>query len=371
MEATFIQKDLDRALGAAIRATSKTGSLPILAGILIEAVGDRATFSATNYDTSIQYKIEARTESSGKVLVSGKLLHDLVKKMPGPDVTLATVDSHLAVRSGAADYKIVTMNAAEFPVLEPVNADTTLHLAASDLQDIHRYTAFAVAEKDVARPFLTGILLRCQDGELMAAASDSHRLARKMIPFSTEASGSIIIPPGAMTEVVKLIDENEGVTLTWGKGKIGFQTDSLYLSCRSVVATYPDIERLVPKNLPTTLTLNRDELKIAIERLSIIASDRSQNIFSNTMRFAAADNILTISAKTGDKGQAREDLVAVIDGPTATIHLNGSQVLDGLNALGADKVVMSLPDNPLGAITIVGDGEEGFLYINCALRSAE
>ncbi len=370
MEVVFNQKELDKALGAAKRATMAKGSLTVLSGILIEAVGDRATFSATNFDTHIQYKIPARAESSGKVLVSGNLLHDLVRRMPGPDVTLTLNDNLLNVQSGAADYKIVTMNPAEFPLIEKVQAETSLAISGDDLRTIYDYTSFAVAGEKGDRPMFTGINLACTDDSLVATGTNSHQLARKSIPFSTEAQGSIIIPPAAIAEVGRLTDPGEGLTLNWGRGKIAFQNDNLYFSCRAIEGQFPDVSRVIPQGLPTSITLSPHDLAMAIDRISLIATQRTEKVTLTVMALAIDGDVLTITANTPDKGQAREELWGKGNaGPKVALYFNGSQILDCLRAVEAEKITLAMPEKP-GAASIVCEGDDSYIYVICSQRAA-
>lgn len=368
MEALFNKRELDKALGAAIRATSSKGTISALSGILIEAKGNQATFSATNYDTSIQYKIPARTEVPGCSLVSGRLLHDLVMRMPGPDVTLAVSDKYLTVRSGAADYKIVSMDSAEFPAIEAAQTDNTLNISADDLRNIHRFTAFAVATDKGQRPIFTGINLTCKDGALVAVGTDTHQLAKKSIPFAIDAQSSIVVPPLAIAEVIKLTDPDEGIALSWGKGKVIFQTDNLYFSCRAIDGVFPDVERVIPKVLPTRITLCRKDLELAIDRLSLVAIERYKGGSSVVICLALQDNVLTITGNGVDKGEAKEVIAGVSEGPAVSLKFKGDLMLDCLRALDTDRIILSLPDKPGGA-TIVGEGDDSFIYVIMSLRN--
>ncbi|MDP4840672.1 MAG: hypothetical protein NWR43_03745 [Alphaproteobacteria bacterium] len=59
-------------------------TVPILANILIDATGeDQVLFTSTDLEISIVETVPAAIEAKGRITVSGKMLHDIVRKLPG------------------------------------------------------------------------------------------------------------------------------------------------------------------------------------------------------------------------------------------------------------------------------------------------
>ena len=100
-----VNKDvLSEAVSFAVRLLPQRTTLPILGGILIEADANALRLSVFDYEVSAQAEIVAKVETSGRVLVSGRLLSEIASKLPNAPVEFATDGSKVTVSCGSTKF---------------------------------------------------------------------------------------------------------------------------------------------------------------------------------------------------------------------------------------------------------------------------
>ena len=141
------QEKLIKALNIVSRAVSPTSTLGITKGILIKTEGDiKISLSATDIKISITTAMDAIVNESGGVVVSARLLTDLVRKMPAGDILIATDDKNLVVMTtGASEYKIQGKEEEEFPRIDVDEDGEKLRFVKEDLRAMIDGTAFAAS----------------------------------------------------------------------------------------------------------------------------------------------------------------------------------------------------------------------------------
>src|SRR5206468_13024943 len=131
---------------------------------------------------------------------------------------------------------------------------------------------------------LNGALLVLRKGGMVMVATDGHRLA--MVESSGELPGvggayRALLPRKAMAELQKLASESDPAAIVRFSGDenhLFFQLGDRLLLSRKLTGNFPDFERVLPKDQPHAVMLNRDELKAALERVSQFSDERSRAI---------------------------------------------------------------------------------------------
>ena len=94
-----------------------------LSGVRIDvsSSGD-VTFASYDHDVSTRTTISVDASEEGAVLVSGRMLAEIVTRLPGDTVTLAVVDAKLVVTSGSSKFSMSLMALNEYPNLPEIPA---------------------------------------------------------------------------------------------------------------------------------------------------------------------------------------------------------------------------------------------------------
>src|SRR5690606_19288925 len=142
---------------------------------------------------------------------------------------------------------------------------------------------------------------------LRAVATDGHRLARADIEAPEGAVGmpGIIVPKKTVGEVQKLLDGAEGdVKVEVSDTKIRVSVGSVVLLSKLIEGTFPDYDRVTPKNNDKQMSVDRASFATAVDRVSTIASDRG----GKAVKLQARDGLLELSVTNPDHGTASEEL---------------------------------------------------------------
>ena len=150
------QKDLlVEAVSNVSRAVCAKSPIPALEGILLKA--EEGTLELTGYDLElgIVTTIESKTEQAGELVLSARLLLDIIRRIPGETVSILSDERFLAtIRGGASEFTIPGLSAEEYPELPNVQQQSDLVLKQGVLKSMIDQTLFAIATPSRSIPAL-------------------------------------------------------------------------------------------------------------------------------------------------------------------------------------------------------------------------
>jgi DNA polymerase-3 subunit beta len=346
------------------RGVSTRTAVQILSGILVRASGGKLELAATDMELSIRTSLEAQVEGEGAVVVPGRLLVDLSRLLPESEVTIEHREEEniLHVRCGAAEYRLNTYGAEDFPRLPEIEAANTHTLDADVLLETVASVGRAVS-RDEARPVLTGILVRFGEGKLVMAATDSYRLSYKETPLEGKAPElEAIVPARALEELRRLAVPGGTIELAVQENQVVFGVGGTWLTTRRIEGQFPKFDELRPKEFKYEVTLPREELLEVVRRTSVMAHRNSP------LRLRFAEGEVTVWTQTQDVGEARETLPIRFDGEPLEIGFNADFMRDGIESAVGEEVRLRLID-PLRPGLIQGPGDD-FWYLIMPIRLA-
>src|SRR5919204_5071845 len=341
--------ELTHALGIVSRGVSTRTTVQILAGILLHASDGKLELAATDMELSLRTSLEAQVETEGSVVVPGRLLLELTRLLPDPEVAIEhkLEEAAVEIHSGAASYRLHTYNAEDFPRLPEATAAERHEVDPPTLLETVARVGRS-ASRDESRPVLTGVLMRFEPGKLVMAATDSYRLSVKETPLG----GSVpeleaIVPARALAELARIAQVGETIDLGLHENQVVFGTGDAWLTTRRIDGQFPNYKQLVPETFEHEVSLPRDELLDVVRRVSVMAQRNSP------LRLRFADGELTVSAQTQDVGDARESLPAAFQGEPFLIGFNADFLRDGIESVGDDEIRLKLI-SPLRPCVIQG-----------------
>jgi DNA polymerase-3 subunit beta len=353
-------------LGVAVRGVSARSAIQTLSGVMVSCRQGVVELQATDMELGIRVRIDGPTERDGGALLPGRLLLDVVRSLPGEELTVEAggAEGDVELSSGPATFRLRTLPADDFPSLPEPDAPL-LRVSATAFSDTVAKVARA-ASRDETRPHLTGVLVSASQRELRMVATDSYRLAVKEAQLEEELEGSVEVnvPARALQELTR-------IAAAAGAGEVGvatlpnqavFQVDSTTISSRLVEGRFPNYQQLLPESYEHELRVDGGELLAVVRRISLLAQRNAP------LRLRFTEGELEVSARTPDVGEAREMLPVAFRGETLEIGFNPEFLRDGLEAAASDDLVLKLisPLRP-GLIQAGGNGE-GFLYLVMPIR---
>ena len=343
MEFSVSKSDLVRELGLTQGVVEKKTTIPILSNILVETDQDQVWLTATDLELGIRCACPARIKKEGAGTIPARRLLDYVRLLPDADVQVKLAENQWAsFVCGRSRTRIAGMSRESFPEL-PQMPETLAEIPLSILSQMIASTIFAISAEE-SRFTLNGALLILRDSGLAMVATDGHRLA--LVEKRVELPGlpgayRALLPKKAMSEIQKLAsdDGNKRIEFSGNENHLFFRIDKRLLLSRKLTGNFPDYERVLPKEHPHTLAMERDELKAAIERVAQFADERSRAI-----RLQVLNGELKVHSSISETGESEETLPVEYSGPNVEIGFNAQYLLDFLRSVDQDQVEFHFKD---------------------------
>ncbi|MBK4736497.1 DNA polymerase III subunit beta [Noviherbaspirillum pedocola] len=341
-------------------------TLPILANILIRKDGERVSFLSTDIEVQIttHAQVGSGEEISATTVAARKLL-DILRALPeGDDVSLSLANKRMTVQSGRSRFALQTLAAEEFPtVAQAEHYNTTLTLPQKTLKHLFNMVHFSMAQQDI-RYYLNGLLLVVDGTNVIAVATDGHRLAFCQVQTDQEfARQEVIIPRKTIIELQRLLEESdEPVQIDIAANQVRLAFADIELISKLVEGKFPDYTRVIPKNYKNDFTIDRERLLRSLQRAAIMTSDKFKGV-----RCIISPGSMKISSTNADQEEAVEELEIDYGGDSIDIGFNVSYLLDVLNNLKCDNVNIGLGDANSSALITVPDNAD-FRYVVMPMR---
>lgn len=347
------------------RAVSSKTSIPAVECIYIKA--DNGTLTLTGYDLElgIYTSIPAKVEETGGILINARVLCDILKRLPGEHVSIESDERQMAnIKSGEAKYSIMGMSPEEYPELPSVTGGLPVNIPQGVIKEMVRQTIFAVAVNDTSKIVHTGIKFDIEERLISLIAVDGFRLAIRKEAIDYEGEHlSFVVPAKTMSEVVKLIDDdNSMMSIGVGKRHIEFETNGYRVVSRLLEGDFLNYKTAIPASSTTTVKINTKLMIESIERASLIISDK----LTSPVRCLFNDNTVKISSST-TIGTAIDKITAEISGDAVEIGFNNRFLLDALKVSDTDEVKIEL-NGGVSPIIILPPEGDSFIFLILPVR---
>lgn len=331
-------------------------SLPVLAGLVVEASGDVVTLSGFDYEVSTRAMVDADVEAAGTVLVSGRLLADIARSLPAQPVVMGVEGNRVTITCGRSSFTLPTLPMEDYPSL-PEMPESSGSIDATTLGNAVAQVAIA-AGRDDTLPTLTGIRVEVDGSSIVLAATDRYRLAVRELqwsPADSKTHAELLVPAKTLAETAKSLVGTDSVTLALppeGERLMGFEGGSRRTTTRLLDGEFPKYRSLLPNESSTHATVDTAALIEAVKRVSLVAERNTP------VRLTFAHSELALRAGAGDDAQAEEAIEANIDGDDIEIAFNPGYLLDGLSAINAPQAQFAFTQATRPAV-LVGVGDSG------------
>lgn len=388
-------------LQAAVGVVERKHTLPILANVLIEPVGDRTALVATDLELEISTWTSQATVAETALTVSARKLLDICRAMPDGEVIKLELDGEqLKLRAGKSRFSLQTLPARDFPRMQLARAGATFHamsqartentqfslqnptwsdssriwstegeairlaLPQGRLRHLLARVQYAMAVQDI-RYYLNGLLISLQGDRLVVAATDGHRLAldAATLPDTHEQGVDVILPRKTVQELIKLLDESETpVDLQLSRSQVMIAQSGFELRSKVVDGKFPDYQRVIPSGYEKSFVIERERLNQALARTAILTNEKYRGV-----HLALTHGSLRLSCNNNEQEEAQEELEVDYQKDPLDISFNVQYLQDVLNNLDSETVQCGFGDAS-SSMLITVPGEEHFRYVVMPMR---
>lgn len=344
-------------------------TVPILANILIDATGDeQVTFTSTDLEISIVESVSAAIEQKGTTTVSGKMLHDIVRKLPGDAeifLSLNKENTRLIVESGKSHFELSILVPDDYPDVNVTDLPNTFSVGAKTLLTLFDRTAFAMSTEET-RYYLNGIYMHAtEDHKLRAVATDGHRMARMQaaLPKGAEGIPGVIISRKTVNQIKEMASESDDdLQIGLSETQISVKFKNAYLISRLIDGQFPEYERVIPKNADKNFLFDPSYMATVVDRVSTMASEKTHGV-----KLSIDENKISFSADGGGLGTADEEMPIEYTKESMSIGFNSKYLLDITDKINQGQAQMLFSDEASPVLIQEADSQDA-MYVLMPMR---
>ena len=349
-------------LNYVIKGISNKNIIPILNCIKFELKNDGLYMTSTDNEITVRTFIPnddiEKINELGEIVVSGRYIYEIIRKLPDTLIKIEEViDNKLNITTSNSEFNLNCNDISEFPEIDLSDSKKPIRINKKLFKTMVKQTSFACSTQE-NRPEFTGINVRIEKNNFECIATDSYRLAKKVIELDNpvEENINIIIPNKNIIELERMIiDNDEDLEIHIFNNKIIFKFDNIIILNRLINGNYPDTNKLIPNEFNISVSVDLKDIYNAIDRASLLTSEYDKN----TVKLELENNLIKISSNIPEIGYVEEHLETIdkYDG-VFKLSFSAKYMLDALKVFECDTVTINFngEEKPIIVKNIVEDG---------------
>ena len=368
-----IKKDLLlKSLLNVSKAISTKNLIPALAGVKFDLTKEGLTLTASDNDITIQTTIlnndnAMNIEEEGSIIIPGWNLIEYIKLVKDETIDIEVFDERkVIVKTNKGELMINGINNKEYPTINIKTQDNPIVIEAKEFKTLVNQTSFATS-LDESRPQLTGINFKIVGNELECNATDSYRLARKIITLNSTYAESYntIIKGKNIQEFVKILDEDD-IEMSIFANKVIFKTGNLLFQTTVINGAYPSTANLIPKEFKLKVTVDKEEFLSVLARVNVIAQEKEKNLVSLEVK----DKELEMKSSNLDIGGNNKEVMDIEKdtNENITISFSSKYMMEALKTFTGDKITLNFLEE-YSPIIIKDEKEDNLVQLVLPIRT--
>lgn len=354
------------------KALSSKNLVPVLAGIKFELSEKGLQLTASDNDITIQVFIdkteEMNIEKEGSIIIQGKYILDIVRKLPDEFINIEVIDElKITIYTDNSEFNLNGIDKNEYPNIALDLSKSPLAINSRIFRSIISQTSFA-SSNDESRPILTGINFKIFGNTMECNSTDSYRLARRIINLNNtvEDNYNIVIPSKNLLELIKIMDDSDDdIELHIFNNKVLIKYQNILFQSRLISGTYPNTANLLPDEFMLNIKVNVSELYNVIDRASILTSDKEKNIVT----FEINGEKLYVRSNSAEIGRVEEKMnIEKNNNENLKISFVAKYMMEALKSFEDDQVEISFVGE-VKPIILKSNKDEGLTQLVLPIRT--
>jgi len=368
MKLIILKNNIIEGLNAVERAVSTVTNLPILKNILIKTEGGRILFTCTNLELAITQVVPGKIVEDGEITVPVAVFAPVAKNLNAERVSLEVKDKQIEITTDNYEATIQAQSAKDFPIIPGISEkENVIKLPISRFLESLQSVIVATQYSEI-RPEISGVFFRVFDNEVILAATDSFRLAERIMKIENlhiQNDVSMIIPYKTAEELTRFLTGNTGdVEIFIEQNQVLFKTNSRQLISRLVDGAFPEYKAIIPKQIQNEAILNRNEFINAVK----LASSFSGRGNSVTISIGENKKFLELSSSDSALGENHYKIPIKCKGDAFSIVFNWRYLLDGLKIYSSEDIALGVNSSDRPAV-LKNPTETGLMYVVMPIKS--
>ena len=338
MHFTIQREHLLTALTRASVAVAQKTTIPALSYARFQVTETHASITATDLEQQITETIEVTGHEAGDFLLPVSQVLDIAKRIPkGAEIDIrSSGNTAITIKSGRYHTTLAVLDPSDFPEYTSGEYDCSFTVAAGDLKNAMQAVQFAISTEET-RYYLGGIHIHTDGDKLKFVATDGHRLGLSRIvkpEMTGELPGGVILPRSAVANARKLLDVADTVRVSLNNSLARFEFGFCTMETKLIDGSFPDYERVIPRNNDRKLVAASRSLDAAIQRVAAVSKEKSRPV-----KLSMEGDTLNLSC-THDGDTASDVLDVSYDGEPMSIGFQARYMADVLTQVKGNAICL-------------------------------
>ncbi|MDH5631401.1 MAG: DNA polymerase III subunit beta [Gammaproteobacteria bacterium] len=363
MQISIQRDELLKPLTYAAGVVERRQTLPVLSNVLLQVKDGSLVITATDLEIEVVATTSVKSATDGEITVPARKLLDICKSLPDDSIIeIKSEAEKISVKSGKSRFSLVTLPATEFPNIETTNWDKEISLAQGAIRRILEKTQFCMAQQDV-RYYMNGLLIEMQNKLLKAVGTDGHRMGvcdLVVDALTVDENSQIIVPRKGVLELIRFLEPSDAsAVLRIGKNHIQVEFGDIKFTSKLIDGRFPDYTRVIPGKQTKSVSVDKEQFKKAIQRVSILSNEKFKGIV-----LGVGNKAMNISTHNPEQEEAQEEIVIDYDQENTEIGFNSNFIVDAVSGLTGASIDIGLTDgNSIGSFTCKEDSDTLYLIM--------
>lgn len=337
MKIEILKDNLSSVISSVSKVSNKNLSLPVLGCVVISANGEYASAKATNLDVSVEIPLNAKVIEGGVVAVPAQTFSQVVSTATDNKLTIEFNGNTLTIKGEHGEASIKTLDPAEFPTISYVQEGRGTSVSLSSQEVIHTLkTASFAASTSGMRPELASVLFSIENGTLIAASTDSFRLAEIKNQTKTKHNlDPVLIPARNIGDIIRVIGLGDTTEIRVGENQCTFISGGAFVTSRTIDGAFPEYKAIIPTTFSSTATMLTEDAVRALRKVSVFTDSFGRV----ECALLPSKKSFVVRATSAEVGATHEEIDASLEGNDITMFFNARYIGDALNAVTTDSVV--------------------------------
>lgn len=304
------------------------------------ANGDKVDIEAVEMYEAAKTSVKAQVNGTGEFIIDPKQLLMMLKNVDIDEIiiTKESEKNYIEIQSGWNVTSMPIGNIKSYPSFPDINNTKQIEIATEELKELIENTTFACST-DEARPVFTGIQLDTAKAQI--AASNTHMLAIRNFKANhkPENSKTIIIPAKTLDKLIRTTIQDKTVKINFNDTNLYITFDNTTLVSRLINGTYPDVNRVIPKDSKVKCKINKKAFEKMLNRIKVF-SDNDNNIIKIEINNKEKTLILSASSQKGSSKEAIKIEDLITDNENFKIAFNSNYITEITKRIKGDNMVM-------------------------------
>ena len=327
---------------------------PMLQNVRIVANDNTLELSTTDMEVSVSYLIDSvEVITPGKMVGPETQISSIVKEWTEDYIEITEEDRKCVIKGKDNFFKILCTDPDGFPTIPQFIDEEYIEIDKNVLLDMIKKTAFIILG-DRTKHGSSGVFLEISENHVKMVANDGRRLSevKKKVDNPHGISKSCKIPIKGILQMQRIAAEQEDlVKLRIEENRILVKTKNSTLCSQLLEGQYPKYEEVIPTNLDSKISMDKNVFTSAIRRVSIMTTDEYK-----LLRFKFSGETLEIKCSSPDVGESKTVIPVEYSGEELEIGLNPEFLLDFLKNVDSEGVRLELRDSGTAGVFKVGSG---------------